>query len=489
MKYFVGAESYLRNRNLNETKEFSKLPIISVLIGGSFLAILNQTLLATAIPHIMNDLNLTENTAQWLTTIFMLVNGIMIPITAFLMETFSTRRLFLTSMTVFAIGTLFCVIAPNFSFLMVGRIVQAIGAGITMPLMMTVSILIFPVERRGIAMGIVGLVISFAPAIGPALSGWLLQYFHWKSLFYVVFPLALIDIAFAYFFMKDVITRTYPKVDLLSIILSTVGFGGLLYGFSSAGNVGWLSLTVIGSLTCGAIALTFFIRRQFNLKQPILEFRVFKNRTFTITTIIGMIAFMGLIAAETILPIYMQNMAGYTPFESGMVILPGALLSGLLSPITGKIFDKIGARLLVIGGFGIITITTLMFTNLTVETSLTYLTIVFAIRMIGISMVSMPATTAGLNQLPNKLIPHGTAMNNTMRQIAASIGTAMLITVMTGTSLATQTSSDPTGHIHGVNIAFIVATILSLIGFVLAFYVKDIKVETNSKPLPAERNE
>lgn len=475
--------------NKNEIKDFqslNKLPIIAVLIVGSFLAILNQTLLATAIPHIMVDLDLTENTAQWLTTIFMLVNGIMIPITAFLMETFSTRRLFLTSMSIFSLGTLICVLAPNFELLMVGRIIQATGAGITMPLMMTVLILIFPIEKRGLAMGMVGLVISFAPAIGPALSGWLLQYFHWKALFYVVLPLALIDIGFAYIFMKDVITRTYPKVDVLSILLSTIGFGGLLYGFSSAGNYGWSSKVVISTLCVGAIALTVFILRQFKLKQPILEFRVFKNKVFTITTIIGMIAFMGLIAVETILPIYMQNMAGYTALESGMVILPGALLSGVLSPIIGNIFDKIGARLLIIIGLAIITITTFMYTNLTIDTSLPFLTVVFAIRMIGISMVSMPATTAGLNQLPNKLIPHGTAMNNTMRQIAASIGTAMLVTVMTASTLVNGTSTDPTGLINGVNMAFTVATILSLVGFILAFYVKDIIHEKNPKPVTLE---
>lgn len=475
--------------NKNEIKDFqslNKLPIIAVLIVGSFLAILNQTLLATAIPHIMVDLDLTENTAQWLTTIFMLVNGIMIPITAFLMETFSTRRLFLTSMSIFSLGTLICVLAPNFELLMVGRIIQATGAGITMPLMMTVLILIFPIEKRGLAMGMVGLVISFAPAIGPALSGWLLQYFHWKALFYVVLPLALIDIGFAYIFMKDVITRTYPKVDVLSILLSTIGFGGLLYGFSSAGNYGWSSKVVISTLCVGAIALTVFILRQFKLKQPILEFRVFKNKVFTITTIIGAIAFMGLIAVETILPIYMQNMAGYTALESGMVILPGALLSGVLSPIIGNIFDKIGARLLIIIGLAIITITTFMYTNLTIDTSLPFLTVVFAIRMIGISMVSMPATTAGLNQLPNKLIPHGTAMNNTMRQIAASIGTAMLVTVMTASTLVNGTSTDPTGLINGVNMAFTVATILSLVGFILAFYVKDIIHEKNPKPVTLE---
>lgn len=453
----------------------NKLPIVAVLITGSFLAILNQTLLATAIPHIMLDLDLTENTAQWLTTIFMLVNGIMIPITAFLMETFSTRKLFLTSMSIFALGTFFASMAPSFPLLMVGRIIQAAGAGITMPLMMTILILIFPIERRGTAMGMVGLVIAFAPAIGPALSGYLLQYFHWRALFFIILPLVLIDIVFAYFVLRDVIERTYPKVDVLSILLSTAGFGGLLYGFSSAGNYGWSSSLVIGSLIIGTLSLTVFILRQLKLETPILEFRVFTYRTFTITTIIGMIAFLGLIAAETILPIYMQLMAGYTAFQSGMVILPGALLSGLMSPITGRIFDRIGARALVITGLAIITVTTLFFTQLTVHTSIAYLTIVFAVRMFGVSMVTMPATTAGLNELPDHLIPHGTAMNNTMRQVAASIGTGMLITIMTASALVEGTASDPEGLIHGVNIAFYVATGLTLIGFILSFYIQKPK--------------
>src|SRR5699024_4932393 len=195
-----------------------------------------------------------------------------------------------------------------------------------------------------------------------------------------------------------------------------------------------------------AITLILFIRRQFTLKEPILEFRVFKNTTFTLTTMIGMIVFMMLIAAETILPIYMQLMAGFTALESGMMILPGAIMMGILSPIVGKIFDKIGARILLITGLGIVTVTTVFFTQLTVNTSLTYLTVVFAIRMVGISMVTMPATTAGLNALPRKLIPHGTAMTNTMRQIAASIGTATLVTVM---SLGALGSSHPEALVQG----------------------------------------
>lgn len=462
----------MKNKEVENIGHINKLPIVAVLITGAFLAILNQTLLATAIPHIMDDLNLSENTAQWLTTIFMLLNGIMIPITAFLIETFTTRRLFLTAMSTFAIGTLICAVAPNFALLMAGRIIQAAGAGIMMPLMMTIFLLIFPIEKRGTAMGTVGLVIGFAPALGPVISGWLVEQYPWRSLFYIVLPLAVINVVISYFVMKNITKRTFPKVDMLSIILSTLGFGGLLYGFSSAGNYGWSSPVVITVLLTGAIALTVFILRQFKLVQPILEFRIFSNKIYTITTIIGMIAFIGLIGAETMLPIYMQNMAGFTALESGLMILPGALIMGFMSPINGRIFDRFGAKYLVITGMTLLTVTSFLYTNLTPESTLPYLTIVFAIRMFGISMIMMPATTAGLNQLPDRLIPHGSAMTNTMRQVAASIGTAILITIMTAAALNTGENAAPAEMIHGVNIAFYTAAGLSLVGLILSFYIR-----------------
>src|SRR5699024_6606501 len=195
-------------------------PIVAVLLIGSFLAILNQTLLITATPYIMKEFDLTENMGQWVTTIFMLVNGIMIPITAFLMETFSTRRLFLFSMGTFIVGTFVCFITPNFSFLMVGRFIQAIGAGVLMPLMMTIFMLIFPLEHSEIVMGMACLVISFAPAIGSVLAGCCIEVFPWHYLFLIIIPLAILDLIFAYVFMKNIITRTFPKVDYPSIILS-----------------------------------------------------------------------------------------------------------------------------------------------------------------------------------------------------------------------------------------------------------------------------
>lgn len=447
----------------------NRIPLMIVLVTGAFVAILNQTLLGTALPPIMKDLNLSENTVQWLQSVFMLVNGIMIPITAFFIDRFTTRGLFLTAMSLFAVGTLICGLAPNFFFLMVGRVAQAAGAGIMMPLMQTILFLIYPVEKRGQAMGMFGLVIAFAPAIGPTLSGWLVDQFPWRSVFFVVLPIAIVDIIVAYFILKNVTKRTFPKVDVLSIILSTFGFGGLLYGFSTAGSDGWASVQVILSISVGLVALTFFIRRQFQLKQPILEFRVFKHKIFALSTVLGMIVFMAMIGTAVVLPLFTQNMLHFTALESGLVLLPGALLMGLMNPITGRLFDKFGARWLAITGISILVVTTFMFTNLSTETTFIYLSVVNAFRMFGIAMVMMPVTTAGLNALPIQLISHGSAMNNTMRQVAGAVGTALLVTIMTTNE---RPEEGMNGIIHGVNVSFFVAGVLAAIGLMMSFYIK-----------------
>ena len=443
--------------------------MIAVLISGAFITILNQTLLGTALPPIMNDLGLTESTVQWLQSAFMLVNGIMIPITAFLIERFTTRGLFLTAMSLFAFGTLTAAVSPNFTFLLIGRIFQASGAGIMMPLFQTILFLLFPIERRGRAMGMFGLVIAFAPAIGPSLSGWLVDQFPWRSVFYVVLPFAIINLVAAYFLLKNVTERTFPKVDILSIILSTFGFGGLLYGFSVAGNDGWMSAHVWLPLLVGAISLYFFIARQLKLEQPILEFRIFKYKIFTVATALGMIVFVSMIGTTVILPLFMQNMLGFSALDSGLALLPGAIVMGLMNPITGRLFDQYGAKWLTIIGFSILAITTFMFAGLSPETSFAYLTVWNALRMFSIAMVMMPVTTAGLNELPRHLISHGTAMNNTFRQASGAIGTAILVTVM-----ATSAAPDEgmTGLIHGVNISFAVAGGIAVIGLLLAFKLK-----------------
>ncbi|UTR10741.1 multidrug efflux MFS transporter [Evansella sp. LMS18] len=457
-----------------ENKEsYSKVLIAGLLLTGSFIAVLNQTLMITAIPPLMEEMNITANTGQWLTTVFMLVMGIMVPISAFLIEKYTTRQLFLSAMGIFTIGTVVASMAGNFPVLLAGRVIQSIGAGVMIPLMQTVFLLIFPVERRGTAMGYIGLVISFAPAIGPTLSGWVTTNYEWRYMFYGIIPLALLMLVLAFFKMRNVTELKNPKVDPVSIMLSTFGFGGLLYGFTSAGNNGWGSPQTIIFLFLGALMIFIFVRRQLGLKHPMLEFRVFRARMFTLSTIICSIGFLGLIGLETLIPLYMHNMRGFTAVEAGIVLLPGALITGFMAPITGRIFDRFGARVLAIPGLIIMTISTFAFLFIDTSTSILYLTVMYAIRMFGFSMVMMPVNTAGLNQIPKKLIPHGSAVTNTVRQLSASIGTGLLVTTMTtaeraGASIPQIVRPD----IFGVVIAFGMIGVITLVSLILSFRIQ-----------------
>ncbi|UOE96176.1 MDR family MFS transporter [Alkalihalobacillus sp. LMS39] len=462
--------------------------VVALLLIGSFIAILNQTLMITAIPPIMNEMGVSPNSAQWLTTVFMLVNGIMIPVSAFLLERFTTRQLFITAMSVFAFGTLVGGFAANFEMLLLARVIQSLGAGVMLPLMTTVFLMIFPKERRGSAMGLIGLVISFAPAIGPALSGWVTSNYSWRVLFFIIFPIAIIDIIVAIFVLKNVTEVTKPNVDIISILFSSFGFGGLLYGFTNAGNNSWTHFLTLLSLGIGVLALLLFILRQLKLAHPMLEFRVFTYSIFPFAVIVGMIGFMGLIGVETLVPMYMQNMREFTAFEAGLALLPGALVMGMMSPITGRIFDKIGAKWLVITGLLIMTISSFAFVILSPTTSFVYITVMYTIRMFGLSMVMMPVATAALNQLPNRLIPHGAAMDNTMRMVAASVGTAILVTVMT----TTKQRAESQGHldypdIYGVNMAFIVLSVLTLLALIVALFIKFERNKNNETKLEGQQ--
>lgn len=454
-------------------KSYSKVLIASLLIAGSFITILNQTLMITAIPPIMQEMNITANTAQWLTTVFMLMNGIMIPVTAFLIEKFTTRQLFMTAMGIFTLGTLVGAFATDFPTLITGRIIQSAGAGVMLPLMQTVFLLIFPVEKRGAAMGYIGLVISFAPAIGPTLSGYVTSNFEWRFLFWGVLPLALIMMIVAFFVMRNVTDQKERKVDPISIVLSTFGFGGLLYGFTSAGNYGWGNPVTIITLVLGALTVVAFILRQLRMETPMLEFRVFKGRVFRLSTIICSIGFMGLIGLETLIPLYMQNMRGFTAMEAGLVLFPGAIIAGLMAPITGRIFDKIGAKALAVPGLILMTISTFAFLFIDTTTSLTYLSVMYAIRMFGFSMMMMPTNTAGLNEMPRKLIPHAAAVTNTIRQMSASIGTALLVTTMTTTEQVAETNTAVENpDILGAIVSFGLIGMLSALALVLSFRIK-----------------
>ncbi|OCT16343.1 MFS transporter [Paenibacillus pectinilyticus] len=471
------------------TNTLRRGPIVASLLIAAFVALLAQTLLNVALPSMMTDLNVNENTIQWLINGYMLVNGVLVPVSAFLISRFTTRKLFLTAAGFFALGTIICAFAPGFSVLLTGRLVQAVGAGILMPLMTIVFLTIFPVAERGKAMGLMGVAMICAPAIGPTLSGWIVEHHSWRVLFYIVLPLSLFAFIYGAFSMKNVIKTSKPKFDILGVIFSTLGFGGLLYGFSDAGADGWNSSTVVTCLIIGAVALILFVWREFTAEKPLLELRVFKYNMFSLTMVINIIITMSMYAGMVLLPIFLQNIRGFTPLDSGLLLLPGAILMGIMSPVTGIIFDKIGARWLAVIGLTITAITTFEFSRLTVDSTYNHLMLVYTLRMFGMSMLMMPIQTAGLNQLPRRLNAHGSAMSQTLRNVAGALGTALLVTVMTNTATSrakdlviagkinpkdATAMADVTHHamVFGINYSFEIATWMTVAALVLAFFIR-----------------
>lgn len=415
----------------NETKEINKGILLFVLIMGCFLSVLNQTLLNVALSDLMDVFDVTAATVQWLSTGFLLVNGVLIPITAFLMKRFTTRQLFISSMLFLLAGTIICAAAPSFAILLVGRMIQAIGAGIIVPLLMSVVLFIFPVENRGSAMGMIGFAMIFAPAIAPTLAGLIIDYISWRWLFIGLAPLVLIVILLALKFLVNVSETTKAKLDYISVFLSTIGFGLILYGFSSAGNKGWSDSIVIFSITIGLSVTFLFSIRQIKSKDPVLNLSVFKYKVFTITSLLNVLVTVIMYADLILLPMYLQTGRGFTAFETGLLLLPGAVINAALSPVTGKLYDRIGAKPLFIIGLLFMIPSMWAVTNLTASTSFMYLMIRTIVLRIGLSFITMPLNTSALNALPKQLGSHGSAVVNTVRQLAGAIGTALVITIYT----------------------------------------------------------
>ncbi|MGL4989882.1 MAG: MDR family MFS transporter [Sarcina sp.] len=466
-------------------KAYNPMVVAAVLLLGTFVAYLNSTFMNVALPSIEKELHITIATAQWLSNGYMLVLGVMIPCTAFLIDKFKTRTLFFAAMGLFTIGTLVGAVANNFDTLLIARLIQAAGTGILIPLLQTVFMIIFPIEKRGTAMGVVGIIIAFAPAIGPTLSGWIVNSYPWRYLFYVGIPFAVIDLILGIIFLKNVTENKDVSIDILSVITSILGFGGLLLGFSNAGNHAWSSTNVYVPLIVGVIAIVIFTWRQLTMKKPMLDLRVFKSSVFTFSTVIVMIVYAGFIASELILPMYLQNARGYSAFDAGLTLMPGAILMGVISPITGYLFDKLGARMLSIIGIAIFTLGTFGLARLTPDTTILYVTGVYALRLIGLGIFMMPLTTAGLNTLDKSMYSHGNAANNTLRQIAGAIGTSILITVMSKSAASSGLRNPESAMIHGMNTAFFWAGVLGVASLIIAIIVvkrKEKKVNLKDSP-------
>ncbi|HDC5532628.1 TPA: DHA2 family efflux MFS transporter permease subunit [Staphylococcus aureus] len=524
-EYKVNEKIKKEHKNFIFGEGVSRGKILAALLFGMFIAILNQTLLNVALPKINTEFNISASTGQWLMTGFMLVNGILIPITAYLFNKYSYRKLFLVALVLFTIGSLICAISMNFPIMMVGRVLQAIGAGVLMPLGSIVIITIYPPEKRGAAMGTMGIAMILAPAIGPTLSGYIVQNYHWNVMFYGMFIIGIIAILVGFVWFKLYQYTTNPKADIPGIIFSTIGFGALLYGFSEAGNKGWGSVEIETMFAIGIIFIILFVIRELRMKSPMLNLEVLKFPTFTLTTIINMVVMLSLYGGMILLPIYLQNLRGFSALDSGLLLLPGSLIMGLLGPFAGKLLDTIGLKPLAIFGIAVMTYATWELTKLNMDTP--YMTImgIYVLRSFGMAFIMMPMVTAAINALPGRLASHGNAFLNTMRQLAGSIGTAILVTVMTTQTtqhlsafgeeldktnpvvqdhmreLASQYGGqegamkvllqfvNKLATVEGINDAFIVATIFSIIALILCLFLQsNKKAKATAQKIEASSN-
>jgi DHA2 family lincomycin resistance protein-like MFS transporter len=448
--------------------------LIGVLVAAAFVMILNETILSVALRELTADLGVTTSTAQWLTSGFLLTMAVVIPTTGYLLQRFTTRSVFIVSLALFSAGTLLGALAPGFGVLLAARVVQAAGTALMLPMLMTTALRLVAPEKRGATMGTITIVIAVAPALGPTVGGAILEYLSWRWLFWLVLPLAVAAlVAGARLLRLPDTTRVVP-LDVLSVLLSAVGFSGLLYGLSSLGESGgghgvppWLSIAV------GAVALAVFVGRQLRLQRAdraLLDLRTFADARFRASVVLSVPVFVALLGVSSVLlPLHLQTVLGVSTFVSGLAVLPGGLVMGVLSRPVGTLYDRVGARPLVVPGAAAMAAALWLFALLGPSAGLSAVIGVHVLLSLGLALTMTPLMTEALGSLPPRLTSHGSAVLSTLQQVAGALGTALFITV------AALGSADPSASApdaDGLHAAFVVGGGVGLVALTASLFLR-----------------
>ncbi|XTR51259.1 DHA2 family efflux MFS transporter permease subunit [Pseudarthrobacter sp. So.54] len=440
--------------------------IIATLLVATFVVILNETIMNVALQRLMVDLGVTAPTVQWLSTGFMLTMAVVIPTTGFILQRLTTRAVFMLAMGLFSGGTLLAALAPGFEILLLARIIQAGGTAIMLPLLMTTILTLVPAARRGFVMGNVSIAISVAPAMGPTVSGVILEHFSWRFMFVFVLPIALAAFAIGAKYLTNIGEREHTRLDVPSVLLTVPAFGGLVYGLSQIGGGGQdgPGAPAIIALAAGVLSLAAFVFRQVRLQKaeaPLLDLRAFNFRMFTVSVLLLVIAMIALFGAVILLPLYLQEVRGLTSLETGLSLLPGGLAMGLLGPFIGRIFDKVGPLPLTVTGSLLLVAALFQFSLLDAGTPVGWIITLHVILSLGLALIFTPAFTTGLNPLPPHLYSHGSAIMNTSQQVAGAAGTALLVSIYAVVSAGS-------GMVAGMHAAFLTASAIAVAAVVLA---------------------
>ncbi|CAM2936004.1 MDR family MFS transporter [Corynebacterium propinquum] len=454
--------------------------VLATLVAAATVMILNETSLSVALPAVMRDFGINAASAQWLITVFMLTMAVVIPTTGFLIQRFSTRQIFFSSVGLFIVGTIMGAVAPAFVVLLLGRIVQAAGTALIVPLLMTVMLQMVPLERRGTVMGFIGVVIAVAPATGPTVGGVILEAFTWHAIFLCMLPLLVGVLLLGAKLLSNVGENSTQPIDLISVVLSVVAFGGTVYSLSSletaldtGDNVGML----VGLLVIAVIALVVFALRQVRLgkkAQALLDLRPFKIRNFSLAVLIALFSFSVLIGTVTMLPLFVQNGLGDGARTAGLIVLPGGVIQAVMSPIIGRVYDSVGPKPIMIPGAFLMAAGTWLFTTIGTETQVWQLVTFHVIFAFGFGLLMTPMMTTALSSLTGELYSHGSAILTTLQQLAAAAGTALLMVILTrGTDAGLAAGlTEAAATSDGVRAAFVVAALMVTVIIPITFFMR-----------------
>ncbi len=456
----------------NDTTDKPDYAVLTWLVGATFVAILNETIMMNAIPRLMSEFEVSARAAQWLSTSFMLTMAVVIPVTGWFLQRVTTRQAYLLAMATFCTGTAIAAVAPVFSMLLAGRIVQAAGTAIMMPLLMTTLMEVVPEWDRGRIMGRVVMAISVAPALGPAVSGVILEFTSWRWMFGLVLPLA-VGIAVAG--LRKIINVGEPtagSVNVPSVILAALGFGSLVYGLSLIGDVhapapaGWF-------IAGGVLVIALFVFAQLWLQRsdrPLLDLRTLTHRTFTVGVVLMVVAFAGFMGSMILLPIYLQDLRGLSSLETGLLLMPGGLAMGLSGPRIGHLFDRFGSRPLVLPGSLAVVAALATLTQIGHSTSIWIILAAHVVFMAGLAAIFTPVFTLSLSAVPEHLYSHASSLLGSTQQVAGAIGTAMSVTILSSHTASLMRAGTPPepAAIGGMQWAFAASAIVSVGIVVLA---------------------
>lgn len=417
---------------MKERDDVYKWLSLFVVLIGTFMSVLSSSLINLAIPKMMSVFGVTLSDVTWVVTAYALAMGAVVPLTGFLSDTIGLKKLYILAISLFTIGSALSGMAWSNSSMIVFRVIQAIGGGLMSPVGMSIVYAIFPIEERGKALGIWGVAAMAAPALGPTVGGYILSNLDWRLLFYINVPIGIFGTIFAVLLLKDTPRKPFTgKFDIIGFITSVAGIVCTLYVVGKWSTIDWKEIQYPILLTIGIFSMILFVINELTHPNPLLDLRVLKIYNYAISQVVSCVTMLALMGGSYILPLYLQNIRGYTAMQSGLIMLPSAISAAIMMPISGALFDKLGAKIVTLPGFLILAWGSFELSTLTADTSSTTIMIISFIRGIGLGLAMMPISAVGMNAIPLHLTARASALTNTFRNIFSSISVTVVATIMT----------------------------------------------------------